>query len=263
MNTTASEGRPSYIYRSVGSAFQADIPILIPCFNTVTYVRGMVDQLREYGLKNIILMDNVSTYPPMCAYLNAPGEGVRVILQTKNTGPHGIFLDEASYGLLPQFFCVTDPDLLFNPKMPGDFIAQLLNITEKMEIGKIGLALDISDREIMKQENFIAMQKGRKIWEHEQKYWENHIGNIASGDPVYNALIDTTFAVYNKKFFTKDKFFNAPRVAGTYTCKHLPWYLNTGLPEEEELFYQKTSKHSFFLSNQTPEMELRHQARSV
>jgi hypothetical protein len=37
------------------------------------------------------------------------------------------------------------------------------------------------------------------------------------------------------------------RVAGRYTCRHLPWYTDVGLPIEEEQFYRSRTQYSFFL----------------
>jgi hypothetical protein len=54
----------------------------------------------------------------MREYLDTPKPGVIVIAQLDNTGPSSIFSNPTSFALLPQLFCVTDPDLLFNPECP-------------------------------------------------------------------------------------------------------------------------------------------------
>jgi hypothetical protein len=51
--------------------------------------------------------------------LTAPGDAVSVILLLGNPGPRHVFLDPASFAALLRHFCVTDPDLAFNPAMPG------------------------------------------------------------------------------------------------------------------------------------------------
>jgi FkbM family methyltransferase len=236
-------------FLSVGSALQADIPVFVPCFNTVTYVRGMVAQLQALGLRRLFLVDNASTYPPMRAFLAAPPPGVTVIALPENKGPRGIFCDPASYAMLPQFFCITDPDLLLNPKMPGDFIAQLASLTEQHAIGKAGLAIDIADRADMRQDEFLIHDRRWKIWEWEERFWQEPLEPLPGGDPVFRAIVDTTFAVYNKRFFDADprNSEKAVRVAGRYTCRHLPWYTDVGLPIEEEQFYRSRTQYSFFL----------------
>ena len=47
---------------------------------------------------------------------------------------------------LPKVFCVTDPDLQLNAKMPLNFTDRLLAVSEKYKMGKVGLALDIAER---------------------------------------------------------------------------------------------------------------------
>lgn len=234
-------------YLSLGAALQTDITILIPCFNAVTYARGMVEQLRARGLPRLILVDNASTYPPMREYLAAPGPGVTVITQAENKGPRDIFLDPVSLALLPQFFCVTDPDLVLNPEMPKDFIAQLAALTEGLCIGKAGLALDIADRTAMRQEDFLIGERHWKIWDWEEQFWQEQLDPLREGDPVFRADVDTTFAVYNKRFFDRGAPLKAVRVAGRYTCRHLPWYQDVELPTEEERFYRSHARHSNFL----------------
>ncbi|HEX8166744.1 MAG TPA: FkbM family methyltransferase [Beijerinckiaceae bacterium] len=232
---------------SVRRALQSEVPIFVPCFNAVTYARGMVDQLRDRGFRNIIVIDNGSKYPPMLHWLETLVDGVRVIRNTANEGPHNIYRDPGSFALLPPLFCITDPDLLFNPAMPDDFVAQLAALTEEHSIGKAGLALDISDPPAMRQESFEIQGKQWKIWEWEEQFWREPLTSLPTGEPVYKALIATTFAVYNKRFFDRANTHSAVRVAGRYTCRHLPWYRDSGLPPDEEAFYRQHSRDSYYL----------------
>ena len=58
---------------------------------------------------------------------------------------------------------------------------------------------------------------GCTIYDWEIRFWHNKID-----DPVYeiyNSGIDTTFHLINKKFNG-----GSIRVAGNFTCKHIPWY---------------------------------------
>jgi hypothetical protein len=239
---------PARPYLSTAAALLSAIPIIIPSFNTVTYVRGMVEQLRGRGLRRLIVVDNASTYRPMLEYLAAPGPGVEVVLQSENKGPRDFFLDPSTFAALPELFCVTDPDLVLNPEMPEDFVAQLAAATEAFSVGKAGLAIDIADRSAMRQEDFEIGGKGWKIWEWESQFWQDQVGSLPGGDPVFRALVDTTFAVYNKRFFDgRGDHLQAVRVAGRYTCRHLPWYKDLGLPAEDERFYRLRSRDSYYL----------------
>lgn len=235
------------------SSMAADVPVIIPAFNTVTYVRDTVRQLRERGVRRIRIIDNASTYGPMLEYLAAPEDGVEVLRLGSNKGPRHVLLDKRMFDDLPEVFCVTDPDLLFNAEMPTDFLEQLLDVTERMAVGKAGLALDISEPASMRPESFRIGDKDWQIWNWEAQFWRTPVGSTRGGNIAYSASIDTTFALYNKKFFNPENFVEAVRVGGRFTCKHRPWYRDSGLNAEEENFYKNTSTHSYYLQSEAIE----------
>lgn len=225
--------------------FKKQIPVLIPCFNNPTYLRGMIEQLSQLGLQNLIVVDNGSDFPPLLRYLASIENTVTVIRQEQNRGPRAIFRDPACYPLLPQFFCITDPDLQFNPKLPADFLSHLIDLTEKYHVGKAGFALDVSEQEKLIGDIFQIGDDRCRIWEWEEQFWKHPLDPSASDIP-YKATIDTTFAVYNKTYFSTANYRDAIRVAGRYTCRHLPWYGDNRLPREEASHYRATSKYSFY-----------------
>lgn len=231
------------------SLMAAHVPVIIPAFNNVTYVRDTVRQLREHGVRRIRIIDNASTYGPMVDYLATPEEGVEVHRLSINKGPRHVLLDKAMFDDLPEVFCVTDPDLLLNADMPADFLEQLLDVTERMAVGKAGLALDISEPQSMRQESFRIAGKDWQIWNWEAQFWQKPVGATRGGDIAYRADIDTTFALYNKKFFNSERYLDGIRIGGRFTCKHRPWYPDSGLPLEEEQFYRKQSSHSYYLQS--------------
>jgi hypothetical protein len=83
---------------------------------------------------------------------------------------------------------------------------------------------------------------GLTIFNHENQFWQNRIQN--ENYELYNAWIDTTFCLYNKKY-QSDNFYLAIRVAGNFTCKHLPWYKDSKLFNiyENYLMYSKVDAH--------------------
>src|SRR6267378_8713252 len=119
-----------------GGPTEMNIPVLIPTFNNPTHLRNMLAQLRALRLNDIRVIDNASTYPPMVDLLGSLEGEYRVIRRAENLGPRKITSTEV--GMLPRFFCVTDPDLEFNPKLPADFVAQLTNIAVKHRVAKAG-----------------------------------------------------------------------------------------------------------------------------
>jgi hypothetical protein len=143
-------------FPSVRACMQTEIPVLIPCFNNPTYLQNMVKQLRALRFRNIIVVDNASTYPPMMEYLSSLSRELTVVLLDENKNArYSTFLDEKNYALLPQYFCVTDPDLEFNAQLPSDFLAELVCLTEKHAVGKAGFSLDISDRSRLREDDFL------------------------------------------------------------------------------------------------------------
>lgn len=223
-----------------------DLPVLIPCFNNPTYLREMVDQLVSIGLRNLVIVDNASEFPPLLELLEELEATHSVIRNAENTGPRQLLRDAPFYESLPQHFCITDPDLAFHPELPSDFIQRLIDLTEAHQIGKAGFALDISEPEKMIQTAYQIGEERCRIWEWEAQFWQTPI-EAAAEDPAYRALIDTTFAVYNKAFFRAERPLEAIRVAGRFTARHLPWYREHQLPPDEAAFYRATSRHSFYV----------------
>jgi hypothetical protein len=234
-------------YHSLAACLVAEIPVFVPVFNNPTYAANMLRQLKDLGIRNIFFVDNASTYPGMINFLERVAGETTVIRLPENKGPYDLVLSETNYACLPDIFCVTDPDLEFNKNMPRDFLFDLLNLTNKFGLGKAGLALDLSDRQKMHEEKFLFGEHYFHIWEWEGQFWHEPVDKLADGSTVFKAKIDTTFALYNKKYFKREHFWDALRVAGPYTCRHLPWYKDTGLPLPEEDHYRATQKFSYYM----------------
>ena len=62
---------------------------------------------------------------------------------------------------------------------------------------------------------------------------------IENNPSVYRSRIDTTFALYNKKFIKKNKL-EAISIGDDFTCKHLPWEKNYNLPKKEHVEYMNS-----------------------
>lgn len=224
---------------------ESELPVYIPSFNNPTYLRRMIEQLASVGLRNVIVIDNGSEFPPHLELLHSLAHRVEVHRLNANPGPRHFFRDAAFYENLPQHFCMTDPDLEFNPELPPDFLEHLIELTSRHRVGKAGFALDISEPNKMIQEPFLIEGRHYRIWEWEAHFWKHPL-ETGVRDIPYRAWIDTTFAVYNKEFFRAEDYLDAIRVAGRYTARHLPWYAEHSVPADEAAFYGKTSKHSFY-----------------
>jgi hypothetical protein len=238
------------------------MPCFIPAFNNPTYVRGILTQLSRFpGLKPVIL-DNASSYGPLLDLYAEVDAGrwddARVIRLGCNAGPRAVWYNLTP---MPRYFCITDPDLEFNENLPTDFLSYLMMLTETYTIGKAGFALSLDDKELMLENRFRHCEGLMTIREAEARHWQVALPPVASpgdrtSDPLYYATIDTTFALYNKKYFDPDNPFDAVRVAGRYACRHLPWYKNNGLSEDEEAFYRRSTEFSYYMGDR-PALQVR------
>jgi len=214
------------------------IPVIITVFNQETYLKNIINQLNKLNLNDLIILDSGSSHPSFKSYLSTL-KSASVITLKENLGPRHFYENKDIYNSLPDNFIVTDPDLDFNKDLPQDFLNDLIDLSEKYEVGKVGFALSISKTEDIFEES--------REWE--EKYWKKIVGETRCGDKIFKADIDTTFALYNKKYIKNTSFpgdfFKALRVAGRFTAKHWGWYKEQPIPESELNYYKNFQKWSF------------------
>jgi hypothetical protein len=233
----------------------AGMPVVVPVFENPTFARMMVDQLRGVGFSDIILADNDSRSSEMQACLEDLAPRVHVERLGENIGPRRVLKTPRITSRLPRFFAATDPDIGFNPALPTDFVAVLKAAVSGFDVGKAGFALDISNRADLLDTRFEMKGKWFHIWEHEQKFWTGFAGDAASGDPVFRAGLDTTFAVYDRKRFRKRHFLEAVRVGGRFTAQHLPWLRAFRLDPAERQRYLDAQRFSHYQAQARPAPE--------
>jgi len=221
-----------------------EIPILIICFNNWKYVNQMVYQIIRLD-KNakIIIINNDSTCKRTKDYLvevkERLKENITVVNAPGNCG-HNVWRRSFIYDTLPDRFIITDPDIKFNDNLPSNYIEILIKISDRYKSERVGFALDISDRDKMFPYKFSDFRGEWShiptIWEAQQQYWTIPI----HGDEheLYYANLDTTFLLYTKGYPGRHI-----RIAGDFTAKHLPWYVDVeGVSRlERYLMYKNTS----------------------
>ncbi|MBJ8072622.1 hypothetical protein BWGOE4_23240 [Bacillus mycoides] len=212
----------------------SNIPVIVIAFNNITYLKKMLNQLQEKKVEdeNIWIWDNNSTFPPLLKFYEQISTKYNLMKNNENYGPQ-FFTNPQVLNLLPDFFAVSDPDLYFNEQMPDDFLGYLKKLTIDLSVFKAGLALDISPDPNFNEELRAGFQCTVRQWE--QQFWLFPLRQY-NNPKVYKAHIDTTFAVYNKKFINNG-FYDAVRVADDFTCKHLPWYKNNIISDEEKKLF--------------------------
>ena len=191
-----------------------NMTILIIGYNQYTYISSMVSQLKKYT-NDIVVIDNNSTYEPLLNYYK-DGYNYSLLRMDKNYG-HKVYEEKLLSGIFGNIYIITDPDLEFNKKIPSNFIENLIKISNNYKAGRVGFAIEISSPEIRSELTYAGMPL--KLWE--SRFWQMKIkDNIYE---LYNAPIDTTFCLINTIY---NHLGLSIRVAGNYTCKHLPWYIN-------------------------------------
>ena len=204
-----------------------DTPIWIINFNNLDRgFRRLVEWLRSAGMRNIGVLDNASTYPPLLEYYETCD------LQIVHTG--GNFGNQILWnlGLAPKTrFILTDPDLVPAPYCPLDLIGKMHDVADRFSPAKVGPSLRIDNIPS-------CYSKKHQVEAWESQFWNNP---IASGE-TYSAAIDTTFALYEPGAHIWDN--THIRLAPPYTFEHVPWYEDSANPSEEEAFYRSTAKQN-------------------
>lgn len=226
------------------------MPILIISYNNAIYVENITTQLNKLNIKPIIIdnaSDDVNSLNLL--YKIHSEEKAYVIFGKMNFG-HMVGFMSPIYDCLPNFFGYSDPDIKFNDNMPISFLSDFKKLTEKYKIYKAGCALELNEnidqnmkvKIKIKKNTFSHPEKEYSIYEWESRYWNLKIDDDEFR--IYSAPIDTTFAVYNKKYFYNN-FYDAIRVAGEYSALHIPWYSDLELfTDEERLSYHNKSNKS-------------------
>lgn len=215
------------------------IPIIINNYNRLTFPQALIDGLVSRGYTHIYIIDNASTYPPLLDYYKSI--------------PYPVFMLKENIGFLAfrktdiykkfrnQYFVYTDSDIVLQDSCPDSFMAFFLHLLKKYPyVSKVGFALKIDDLPN-------SFDKKDEVIEWESQFWKKELEQ-----DVYNARIDTTFALHRPNVkvgfsFTKKNL----RVGGKYAALHMPWYNNSSNLSPEENFYVNsvsTSTHWTILS---------------
>ena len=178
---------------------------------------------------NIFIIDNNSTLSRTQQWLNVSKH--KVIRVSRNEG-HLVWKNPLIYDCLPDRFILTDPDLEFQDTMPSILVDTLFHVSDQYESQRVGPALLITpDNKGMFPYKWPHLDKN--TYDAEKQYWTQPIQNT-EGLELYYADIDTTFCLYSKKNQGRPI-----RIAGAYTVRHLPWYIDSNSIDPEEKYYRK------------------------
>jgi len=202
------------------------IPIIINNFNRLEMMVQLIESLEKRGYTNIFIIDNLSTYPPLLEYYKTCK--YTVFRLDRNIGMNALW----GSGLIKKFrndyFVYTDSDMVPVEECPDDFLLFFLDVLRKHKLAqKAGFSLkldDLPDCYAMK-ETVLRVEKDYYRYQHEEMlYW---------------APIATTFALYRPraKRIHGNYYIEMYRTASPYMARHLPWYMDSKNPDDENKYY--------------------------
>lgn len=201
------------------------IPIVINNRNRLTFLRQLIEALEKRGYTNLIILDNNSTWPPLLQYYKTLS--YRVELLNQNLGYNALEQLPLYKQIRKGYFVYTDSDVVPSENCPEDFMLHFLNILQQNEnVQKVGFSLKIDDLP-----DYFA-DRGKII------EWEKQYFTRPAGEGVYEAMIDTTFALHRPyALISTVGGYRMLRTAAPLEAKHMPWYNNSSELSEEELHY--------------------------
>jgi hypothetical protein len=228
-----------------------ELPIVITTFNNSTYLKNTVDYFLEREF-NIIVLDNDSTYKPMIELLNelSNNDNIYVIKLSENHGPRYFYENKNFYRWLPELFFATDPDLGFNENLKRKDWLHLIEISNDRQLYKVGVGLRLDMEDGTHNLDIFIPSMNTTIRYIEANYYGIPSFSTEDNDMVYNAPIDTTFSLYNKRFDVNSFMSSCVRVTGKYSAWHYGWLLNPPIPQEEQDYYTNACKDLFYSSGE-------------
>jgi hypothetical protein len=217
------------------------LPVVINSFNQFTYLKNLFEKLEADGFRNIMIVDNNSTYAPLLDFyehLSLSGRAA-VIFYGENKGPHFFHMKGVYklFGSLPHVY--TDPDLDYDFLSPT-FLTELMTVSEKYSMFKVGPALKIpAPSEI--DTDMYCLHDGVKwgIADWEARYWKEQVDDGL----YYPGHIDTTFHLFNPPYFKiGSDLIDGIRVGKEgFIFKHIPWYKDKRIPVKEQVYYTRSA----------------------
>ena len=193
-------------------------------FNRLTSPKKLCRQLVKGGCE-VILIDNGSTYQPLLKWYKDCPYKVHLL---KEGGHKSLWESGIINEYSDRYYIVTDHDLDLTG-VPKDFISVLMKGFENPNIVKSGLSLridDLPDNEYTKE-----------VIEWESRFWKTRQDN----NGFYFSDIDTTLAIYDRERMPDiniNQWFSAVRSPAPYSARHLPWYNEEPLSNEENYYFK-------------------------
>ena len=218
------------------------VPIFINARDRVEVMKKQIEWLLEAGYKNLIILDNDSTYPKLLEYYGEldKDKRIKIIRLEKNLGFKALWKSNILEKLkISTPYVYTDPDVVPVENCPKDFVKYLWKILDgNHELRKVGPGLVYNDITCFNNEGI-----------------KNTIGRFQLTNEVekniHFAPVDTTFALYSNVRHYNLRF--SVRAFGeekNIMLRHLPWYFDyNNLPEDEQYYMEHAEGDSASLVN--------------
>ena len=200
------------------------LPIFINARDLYKPLHRLIRWLLEAGYTNINVLDNDSTYPELLEFYDAIRRDVRIIRLGFNAGQKAIWTTNVLEQLgIGGPYVWTDPDVVPSEECPSNvleyFYAVLRAYPQKTKVG-FGLRIDDLPTHYQFKQRVIT-------WE--SQFWAKRIA-----PNLYDAAIDTTFALYRPG---SSYDLRAIRTGFPYVARHLPWYENSQRVSKDQAYY--------------------------
>lgn len=216
------------------------VPVIINNFNRLDYLQLLIQWLERAGMKSIYIIDNQSTYSPLLDFYRRTNHIVFKL--DKNVGHMALWQTHVFMLFRNRPYIYTDPDIVPVEECPADAVAYFWKLLQQYpEFGRAGFGLKIDDL----PDHYPLKQK---VIDWENRYWKDDI-QVQQG--VYDAPIDTTFALYRANAWGDAGYMKSLRTSGKYIARHLPWYIDPQKLNNEEMYY---IEHSSRVSSWYAEM---------
>lgn len=216
-----------------------DVPIFINARDRLGVMKKLIDWLLDAGYRNLIILDNDSTYLSLLEYYSEleRDSRIKIIRLGKNLGYKALWLSGVLEDLkIATPYVYTDPDILPIESCPKNFVQTLMKILDaNHEIRKVGLGLVYDDI------NFFDKVRIQKQEAH-------YYSGSRVGENIYFVQVDTTFALYSNVRHYNLRF--SLRTTGNLCARHLPWYFDyDDLPADEKYYMAHADNSSTLIEN--------------
>jgi hypothetical protein len=185
-----------------------EIPVVINNFNRLESLRALIAWLESAGMKNIVVIDNGSTFPPLLSYYSTL---CHEVVREANLGPLALWACTSLWRRVRNdYYIYSDSDVVPDACCPAATIQFLFDTLRRHPlIEKVGLGLRIDDLP-----DHYANKADVIRWE--QRYWKRPVSAY-----LYKAKVDTTFAMYRPRTMG-GWWLRSLRTGKPYVARHIP-----------------------------------------